>query len=799
VLRLTANDGTLSSTDDVTITVNPASGASVIISLEAESGSLTAPMVSRSSPTASGGQSVEVPEGAGNNYNDAIFGGPGQVNFSISIPQGGTYALWARTMAANGGNDSFYVVRNGTLLREWSVPLSTTWKWNKIANVALTAEVLNLAFRQREDGTGLDQLLLTNDLSLVPGTSNQVPRVNAGPDQAVTLPNPVNLDGTVTDDGLPNPAASTTTWSQVSGPGTVTFGDANALDTTANFIMDGIYVLRLSASDGLLSASDEVTIRVHPTSGGTGADFTIIALPETGYYARDGSPISSAQTQWIVNNKDLRNIAYVAHLGDAVANGNALLSEWDNIDMAMRLIENPNTTGLLHGIPYGLAVGDDDQTPHGSPDGNSTELYNTYFGESRFLGRTYYGGHFGSDNDNHFSLFSAGGMDFIVIYLEYDPEADGSVLVWAGDLLKTHIHRRGIVVSHYISGPGSLAPFGAQGQAVYDALKGNANLFLMLAGHQNGEGRRTDIFDGNVVHTLVSNYQARANGGDGWLRIMEFSPANNRIQVSTYSPTLNQFETDADSQFTLSYDMTPNPNLPPVTRVGPDQTITLPDSAVLDGTVTDDGLPSPPGVLTTIWSKVSGPGTVTFADANAVDTTATFSQTGPYLLQLTASDSEKSSSADVVILVDPQTPTLVTLNAEAESGTLTAPMMIQSSGSASGGQFAVVPEGSGNNYDDVTRGGPGRVSLSINIPQGGTYALWARTMAANGGSDSFYVTSGGTLIREWLVPISTTWKWHKVAELFLGAGAFNLEFRHREDGTQLDKVTLTNDPSFVPN
>jgi hypothetical protein len=702
-------------------------------------------------------------------------------------------------MAANGGNDSFYVVRNGTLLREWSVPLSTTWKWNKIANVALTAEVLNLAFRQREDGTGLDQLLLTNDLSLVPGTSNQVPRVNAGPDQAVTLPNPVNLDGTVTDDGLPNPAASTTTWSQVSGPGTVTFGDANALDTTANFIMDGIYVLRLSASDGLLSASDEVTIRVHPTSGGTGADFTIIALPETGYYARDGSPISSAQTQWIVNNKDLRNIAYVAHLGDAVANGNALLSEWDNIDMAMRLIENPNTTGLLHGIPYGLAVGDDDQTPHGSPDGNSTELYNTYFGESRFLGRTYYGGHFGSDNDNHFSLFSAGGMDFIVIYLEYDPEADGSVLVWAGDLLKTHIHRRGIVVSHYISGPGSLAPFGAQGQAVYDALKGNANLFLMLAGHQNGEGRRTDIFDGNVVHTLVSNYQARANGGDGWLRIMEFSPANNRIQVSTYSPTLNQFETDADSQFTLSYDMTPNPNLPPVTRVGPDQTITLPDSAVLDGTVTDDGLPSPPGVLTTIWSKVSGPGTVTFADANAVDTTATFSQTGPYLLQLTASDSEKSSSADVVILVDPQTPTLVTLNAEAESGTLTAPMVIQSSGSASGGQFAVVPEGSGNNYDDVTRGGPGRVSLSINIPQGGTYALWARTMAANGGSDSFYVTSGGTLIREWLVPISTTWKWHKVAELFLGAGAFNLEFRHREDGTQLDKVTLTNDPSFVPN
>jgi hypothetical protein len=61
------------------------------------------------------------------------------------------------------------------------------------------------------------------------------------------------------------------------------------------------------------------------------------------------------------------------------------------------------------------------------------------------------------------------------------------------------------------------------------------------------------------------------------------------------------------------------------------------------------------------------------------------------------------------------------------------------------------------------------------------------------------VTNNGTLIRQWLVPLSADWQWNKVAEVFLGAGAFNVEFRHREDGTQLDKVTLTNDLSFVPN
>ena len=42
--------------------------------------------------------------------------------------------------------------------------------------------------------------------------------------------------------------------------------------------------------------------------------------------------------------------------------------------------------------------------------------------------------------------------------------------------------------------------------------------------------------------------------------------------------------------------------------------------------------------MTTAWSLVSGPGTVTFADPNAVDTTASFSGTGTYVLRLTAND-----------------------------------------------------------------------------------------------------------------------------------------------------------------
>jgi len=101
-------------------------------------------------------------------------------------------------------------------------------------------------------------------------TTNQAPVVSAGSDQSVRLPSSATLDGTVSDDGLPNPpGAVSTTWSLVSGPATVTFGDASAVDTTASFSVDGTYVLRLTGDDGELSASDEVTVTVNPSGGTT--------------------------------------------------------------------------------------------------------------------------------------------------------------------------------------------------------------------------------------------------------------------------------------------------------------------------------------------------------------------------------------------------------------------------------------------------------------------------------------------------------------------------------------------------
>ena len=100
------------------------------------------------------------------------------------------------------------------------------------------------------------------------GPTNQPPVVNAGADQAITLPAGVSLDGTITDDGLPASGSLTSTWTRTSGPGTVTFANPTATDTTATFSAAGTYVLRLTANDGALTAQDEVTVTVNPATPG---------------------------------------------------------------------------------------------------------------------------------------------------------------------------------------------------------------------------------------------------------------------------------------------------------------------------------------------------------------------------------------------------------------------------------------------------------------------------------------------------------------------------------------------------
>jgi hypothetical protein len=228
--------------------------------------------------------------------------------------------------------------------------------------------------------------------------------------------------------------------------------------------------------------------------------------------------------KWVAGHKNTDSIVYAASLGDQVDDSSDL-TEWAVADSAYAILD-------AAGLPYGLAAGNHDGAPSG------TENFNLFFGEARFSGRPTYGGRYGSDNDNHFALFEASGLKFIVIFIEYDDGITSSghpVLAWADGLLQTYGDRRAIVISHNVSWPITNV-FSSQGQAIYDALKGNPNLFLIMGGHLDVAGRRTDIFHGSTVYTLRSDYQNVDDQQSGYLRIMRFSRPATRSMCAPIRP-----------------------------------------------------------------------------------------------------------------------------------------------------------------------------------------------------------------------------------------------------------------------
>jgi hypothetical protein len=73
----------------------------------------------------------------------------------------------------------------------------------------------------------------------------------------------LQLDGSALDSTLPN-GKLTTRWTQVSGPSPVVFADPSRVDTTATFTTAGTYVLRLTATDGEFTVSDDLKVQVQP-------------------------------------------------------------------------------------------------------------------------------------------------------------------------------------------------------------------------------------------------------------------------------------------------------------------------------------------------------------------------------------------------------------------------------------------------------------------------------------------------------------------------------------------------------
>ena len=195
---------------------------------------------------------------------------PQSVGTSIvftAMPTGGITPHQFKWWIDNGGTS--------TIGQQWSTTNTFTWT----PTVPSSTYVIRVWARNATstaDAPDSPAAILTMTFTIAAAVSNLRPVVNAGADATITLPATAALNGTVSDDGKPTPpGVVTSSWMRVSGPGTVTFTAPSATSTTATFSTSGTYVLRLTASDGALSTSDDVTVTVNPaSSGGTGTGLT---------------------------------------------------------------------------------------------------------------------------------------------------------------------------------------------------------------------------------------------------------------------------------------------------------------------------------------------------------------------------------------------------------------------------------------------------------------------------------------------------------------------------------------------
>lgn len=328
--------------------------------------------------------------------------------------------------------------------------------------------------------------------------------------------------------------------------------------------------LQVAASDpdgGSLSVRFEGR-PVGATVPGGGGSFALVVLPDTQNYTysnRQG--IITQQAQWVVANRAAMNTAFVAQIGDLVSNyDNA--TQWVNVSAGLKPLDDA-------GVPTSVIPGNHDFDNATGAVG----LYDTYFPVSRYAtaawtpSTTTYGGYLGQNqfgpdpvdrrNMDNYALFSAGGTDFLMLNLEWEAPAD--VLEWADRVLDHHPDRTVVLTTHsYVSITGGLRtiaqrPGGTAPAALWSSfVSTHCQIKLVLSGHEHsgdlGEARRTDTNScGQPVQGILTDYQSRANGGDGWLRYYTFDPAAGTMTASTYSPRLGQFETDADSAFSLPF------------------------------------------------------------------------------------------------------------------------------------------------------------------------------------------------------------------------------------------------------
>ena len=369
----------------------------------------------------------------------------------------------------------------------------------------------------------------------------------------------------------------TTVWNQTAGPGTVTFGNSNALTTTASFSTNGIYGITFTASNGATNTAN-LTVAINSLIG----------------------VVTNGLLDWWKMDETGGTTAYDSsgNGADATVHGGTF------------------TAGYLSNALY-LAGGTNNATF------NSVDAT-----QMTVAAWVYADGNGGSSFPR--ILVTPG------CYLNF--RFDGSANNNALDFATTTTSDGTTVDGEWVAPANSIGTGAWYHVAVSYDKSSTANVPVLYV-----NGVRMSLTTLTTPSVNPPSYAGTAYIGNRWDLARGWNGLIDDLRI------YNRLLSDAEVQALAGVGVPPN--LAPVVSAGASQTIVWPTAANLNGVVSDDGNPNPPGADTVTWSEAGGPGTVAFANSNALTTTANFSTTGSYQLQLAANDGQVTTVSNMTVTV----------------------------------------------------------------------------------------------------------------------------------------------------
>lgn len=296
--------------------------------------------------------------------------------------------------------------------------------------------------------------------------------------------------------------------------------------------------------------------------------WTMIMMPDPQTYVKfeRNQPLLELMTAWISENVEKLNVKMVVCTGDLVEQNELITpngTAGNQTSKAQWLAVSKAFDRLNGKVPYVTAAGNHDYGYVRAE--NRMSNFNTYFpidknplNQKALKEATTNAFGIPTLENAAFEIPAPGSRKFLVINLEFAPR--DTVLSWASKVVsmpKYKDHTVILLTHSYLSAKNEHivkenyevkdANYGA---AMFSKLaQPSSNVQMVLSGHIGAPDNekahiafRTDPNKaGKKIQQMTFNAQAlgggwMGNGGDGWLRILEFLPDEKTVNVRTFSP-----------------------------------------------------------------------------------------------------------------------------------------------------------------------------------------------------------------------------------------------------------------------